>query len=627
MAKERKVKEKPKYTAYQVVRKMIHIAWKEQKSVILIGLVLILLTAMQRIFELLVSPMILSAIETKAGIVRLLLTILLFAGGILITSSLKAYFDLNSEYGRNLLMMRLLKKAGDKYVKTSYSNIITAEFEEKSNIAFNAVFFQETYAFTIWIDLINICWNMIGLILFGFVLSSFHFGIMLLILGLSVIGWVLRERFEFITDDHMDEIRHCFRESWYVVHAMYDPELGKDIRIFHMQQWIRDIYQGILNTMWTWYKRRETRWFWLDMIDVMVAFLRNGIGYFFLIRAALAQTITLPEFLLYTAAVGGFTSWVQGILSGVHAVHKQAFSLSAYFEYLDAPEPFRFENGKPIPEPSENGYEISLEHVSFRYPDSETDALTDINLTLRPFEKLAVVGLNGAGKTTLVNLMLGLLDPSEGCVRLNGIDIREFNRQEYYELFSAVFQSFEAMRAPIRANVSFSTEEVDEKKIWNVLKQTQLKDKIESLPNGLETFVGLPEEYYDVLTFNGDPSTIARGTKFSGGELQRLMLARALYKNGPILMLDEPTAALDPIAEDAVYQEYNKIAEGKSAVFISHRLASTLFCDQIIYMEKGHIKEQGTHEELLEKQGGYAKLFEVQSRYYQDEQEVNPDDI
>ena len=217
------------------------------------------------------------------------------------------------------------------------------------------------------------------------------------------------------------------------------------------------------------------------------------------------------------------------------------------------------------------------------------------------------MGLNGAGKTTLVKLLCGLLDPTEGRVLLNGVDVRQFNRQEYYGLFSAVFQEFSILNVTIAENIAQNTANIDDARVNACIDQAGLTQAVAQLPQGAQTYVGR-EVFLD-------------GVLFSGGQTQRLMLARALYKDSPILILDEPTAALDPLAENDIYLKYNDMTAGKTSLFISHRLASTRFCDRIILLADGGIAEEGTHESLLAAGGAYASLFAVQSRYYQEGKE------
>lgn len=225
-----------------------------------------------------------------------------------------------------------------------------------------------------------------------------------------------------------------------------------------------------------------------------------------------------------------------------------------------------------------------------------------MNLILHPGEKLAVVGLNGAGKTTLIKLMCGFFDPTEGRILLDGVDIRVYNRRDYYKMFCAVFQEYGLLAGSVAMNVAQENKNIDMEKVKKCIAQAGLTEKIESLPNQYESLMERTV-YEDAVTL-------------SGGETQRLMLARALYKNSPIVMLDEPTAALDPLAEEDIYMKYNQMTSGRSSVYISHRLASTRFCDRIILLQDGGILEEGTHAQLMALGGQYAQLFEVQSRYY-----------
>lgn len=248
--------------------------------------------------------------------------------------------------------------------------------------------------------------------------------------------------------------------------------------------------------------------------------------------------------------------------------------------------------------------EIKLENVRYRYPGAEKDTIKGLDLTIHAGEKLAIVGLNGAGKTTLVKLICGFLDPTEGRVLFNGKDVRTLNRRDYYALFSAVFQRFSLLESSIIENIAQRIDGIDERRAWDCAEKAGLTEKIRSLPKGMYTHFGR--------------SVYEDGAELSGGETQRLMLARALYKDGPIIALDEPTAALDPIAENDIYQKYSSMTQGRTSLFISHRLASTRFCDRIIMLKDGCISEAGTHDELMRRGGEYAKLFAVQSKYYRE---------
>lgn len=280
-------------------------------------------------------------------------------------------------------------------------------------------------------------------------------------------------------------------------------------------------------------------------------------------------------------------------------------AVSHFRSFLSFPEQFQREGGVETDALLAFPKVIELKNVCYRYPGAKADTLLDINLKINPAEHLAVVGLNGAGKTTLVKLICGLIDPTAGTVLYDGTDVRAYNRTAYYRLFSAVFQQFSILPATIEEIAGESAPgQVDPEAAGNCLLQAGLWDKIQELPNGIKS------TYSRVIQDDG--------IEFSGGELQKLLLARALYKNAPVMVLDEPTAALDPISESRLYETYHKVMENHSTVFISHRLASTRFCSRILLMDGGRIAEEGTHEQLLSQKGKYYELFETQAKYYRE---------
>lgn len=278
-----------------------------------------------------------------------------------------------------------------------------------------------------------------------------------------------------------------------------------------------------------------------------------------------------------------------------------------YRKMIDYPNTFPREEGKSVPKEWKEGEppEIEFRHVSFRYEDCEDDILKDVSFTIKPGERIALVGHNGAGKTTLVKLLCGFYHPSDGEILIGGCPLEELNLDEYYDLLATIFQDVNTLPVSIAGNVSGKTEEeTDLARVRSSLERAGLWNDVEALDK--KEFTGISQTL--------DPE----GIQLSGGMVQKLMLARCIYKDAPVLVLDEPTAALDPIAESQMYQEYDKITKNKSALFISHRLASTKFCDRVLFMEQGRILEDGTHEELLEEKGKYAQMFAVQSEYYKE---------
>ena len=426
---------------------------------------------------------------------------------------------------------------------------------------------------------------------------------MLVVIATTVISFFVSRKTDSWRYRHREEEAEYDKRFLYIRNKSESVELAKDIRVFGLAPWLQSIYNSILKLYEGFVKKSEKQKLIGNIVDVLLGVLRNGIAYFYLINMALNENLPASTFLLYFTAVSGFTAWITGILNEFAVLHKESLDLNTIREYLDVPEPFRFEGGVPIPDLS-SGCEIKLEKVSFRYPDAGKDTIHNLDLTIAPGEKLAIVGLNGAGKTTLVKLICGLLDPTTGCVLLNGIDIRRFNRQAYYDVFSTVFQDFSVLDVSVAENVAQRIDGIDRERVDDCLALAGLTEKIRELPNGVDTKIG--RKIWD------------DGVELSGGQIQRLMLARALYRDAPMLLLDEPTAALDPLAENDIYVKYNEMTHGKTSLFVSHRLASTRFCDRIIFVSDGHISEEGTHADLLERGGEYANLYEVQSRYYQE---------
>lgn len=600
-----KQKEKPKYSVGQNVAWMIGNAWKARKRTILFCVLTAGLDISMNLLQLYVTPEILRRVERTAPLGELLLTIALFTGLLFLVSGIREYIRTNTLFARVDVRTRIIGLVSYKSNTTSYANNLNVNFIRLREKAYNSMDNNRSATEYIWETLTVLLTNVGGLLCYLLVLSRIDPVMLLVIAVTSIASFFASKRAAAWEYEHREEDEKYVAKLRDIRDKSESVAIAKDIRIFGLEDWLRDIHKGILNLYWDFICRREKAHLFSDLADVLLSVARNAIAYGYLLTLALRQGLSASEFLLLFTAVSGFTAWVTGILKQVATLRQESVDISLVREFLEYPEPFRFEGGKPLPEAEV--LELRLENVSYRYPGAEKDTICNMNLTIHPGEKLAIVGLNGAGKTTLVKLLCGFLDPTRGRVLLNGQDVREFNRREYYSLFSAVFQEFSILDVTVAENVSQQAEGTDEERVWDCLEKAGLTKAIQALPQGLQTHVGR-EVYLD-------------GVLFSGGQTQRLMLARALYKNAPILLLDEPTAALDPIAENDIYQKYDSMTAGKLSVFISHRLASTRFCDRILFLKDGVIAEEGTHDSLLSLGGDYAKLFEVQSRYYQEGRE------
>ena len=596
---------KPRYNMLQNSAFMVCQAWQKCKSLLAIALGLVACGVAGNLLELFVVPAVLEVVARGGAPWPMVRLVGLFTLGLVLVHALRAYLNENSLFGRIYVRCSLAQELQTAFCRTSFPHTEDPAYIKQVSKAQECTNGNSDAGEAVWRTLTDLLTNLVSFVIYLLLLAAVGPGIVVLTAVLAVAGYLAGERIRAWRYRHREEGADIEHKLNYLTSRSQNIKLAKDIRIFGLGPWLSELMDKYARLSLDFNKRQEQVSLRADLLDVALAFLRNGVAYGWLIALALRGELTAAEFVLYFSAVSGFTQWVTGIVSGFSELHRQSLDLSAMREFLEVPELFRFEDGRSLPVKPDHLYTLELRDVSFRYPEAEKDTLSHLNLTIRPGEKLAVVGRNGAGKTTLIKLLCGLYDPTEGQVLLDGQDIRQFNRRDYYKHFSAVYQQFSILAGTMAENVAQTNREnIDMPRMWDCLERAEIADKIRSLPQKEDTHLGR-DVYLD-------------GVDLSGGQLQRLMLARALYKGAPVVVLDEPTAALDPIAESTLYQKYNDLARQCTSVYISHRLASTRFCDRVLLLEGGGIAEEGTHEELLALGGRYAQLFEIQSKYYQE---------
>ena len=381
------------------------------------------------------------------------------------------------------------------------------------------------------------------------------------------------------------------------------PRGAKDVKVYRM----RGIVSAELDAAAA---RVRAAWDgeWRDqevagLVSVASSLVRDAVAYAALVGQLFSGTIDLPAFLLLVGMVAGFGTWMGGLFDALVTLVQKSAQVGGFRAFQRACEP----RPRPVAALPTAGraHVISFDHVCYSC-DGEKDALHDLTLTIGAGEKVALVGPNGAGKTTLVKLACGLVEPTSGRVAIDGVDVRELDRKALFAELAVVFQDPAAFSIPLADNVACAWDSAggDTARLEAALSQADLLDKARSLPQGLATYLGQDIE--------------DDGVTLSGGETQRLMLARALYKDAPVVILDEPTAALDPISEAEVYEGFGRMVEGRTAVYISHRMSSCRFCDDIIVFDGGRVVERGGHEGLLAAGGLYASLWNAQASYYVD---------
>lgn len=377
---------------------------------------------------------------------------------------------------------------------------------------------------------------------------------------------------------------------------------GKEIRIYNEKDLILSEYDKnyeIENSNYNYaYRKTIPSNFVFQMINVLTQILMYG----FAIMRALTGMLSPSDVIAFSLYFQQIQSGISNLSDGYNMLKITPQFCKQIFDFLDIPDE-KYMGTIPTEKRTDNEYEFEFKNVSFKYPNSTEYVLKNINLKWKIGEKMALVGKNGCGKSTLVKLLCRLYDPTSGEITLNGVDIKKYQYEEYMALFSIVFQDSKLFSFSMAENVASSTE-YDKDYVEQCIIRSGLNTRLEKLSNGIETFL-----YKD---FNEN------GVEISGGEAQKLILARALYKKSPFIILDEPTSALDPISEYDIYTKFNSIVGTKTAIYISHRLSSCRFCDNITVMENGNIVEQGTHSQLLDRKGVYYSLWNAQAEYYKD---------
>lgn len=609
MKKEKKKEEKrkPKYGMFSCVGYSLRFTWRGSKSTAISAIAIIPIALILRAIGLYMPTFILQELETADVFLRVVYVIV----GILVAQTffqiIKGYIDAkrgNAEHYTfaEMVYSRVCRQRDmDAYLQLDPETKKMFERAGKATENNHAagVNFVEYFA--------NMIINILCFFLFGSVISLLNPLILLLLIAGCLVNYFMakwQQKQNYKTRDRRNLISKKLQYLWYYLSG--DLSYGKDIRLYGFSDFLDAL---IHKHEKDWYHEQEgvqKNAFITALVSFLVTLVRDGFAYVFLIYQAVEGNITAAEFVLFFSAITQMSGFISGILNTWSRLHDGALSVSDFREFFDIKD--KLNRGPGIPLPQGRPLSIEFRNVSFRYPTGEKKVLDNVSFTIKAGERIALVGVNGAGKTTLTKLMCGLLIPDEGEVLIDGHSVYEYNRDELYTLFSLVPQDYSLMPVSIAENIAVadasSGDDFDREKVLRCAAIAGLDEKLESLPQGIDTPL--------------DRQVHKDAIDLSGGEKQKLLLARAIYREAPILILDEPTAALDPIAEDKMYRRYDEIAQDTTSVFISHRLASTHFCDRIFFLDGAVIAEVGSHEELMAKGGKYRELFEVQAKYYKE---------
>ncbi len=502
--------------------------------------------------------------------------------------------------GARIVRMRYAVMAFEKNLKTDYVNIENLEKREIQKRAEN--FYSGRWSGGQ--NFINNC-NFFCVAVVGVITSSALIlkidAFMILVILATCIGqfFILRIINKNIKEN-MDK-RYKFRTKFdYFYKNSKNTAAAKDVRLYGFQDYfikaLADSLYSIEKTIAKYTRQCAA----FDAITALLNLIREAVAYAYLVYLVTKGRITISDFVFYFGIITGFSNWVVNLVFSYSRIEQCCNECAAYREYIESED--NSDKGKEFT--SKEISTIEFKNVCFKYPSAENYTLKNINVKFSGNENIAIVGENGAGKTTLIKLLCGLYEPTDGEILINGESTADISKSSLFDLFSAIFQDYYFLPMTIAENLTAEIN-YDNNRLWQAFEKAGIADKINSLKDKEKSLM--------------DKAVYKKAVDFSGGEKQKLLLAKAVYKNAPVLILDEPTAALDPIAENELYLKYNELTQNKLSFFISHRLSSTRFCDKILFISDGRIAEEGTHEELMELKGGYYKMYQLQSYYYKEQ--------
>lgn len=591
-----------KYKVLPMVRRMLKIMLQEDKKQLWRILFFTIVSGIYPFMAVFLPKIAIGIIEDNgADSVRPLITAMILyfiAAGLLAFFS--GLFDRIIQAANMRIRLRYISNMCRKIQTMDYSHVEDSKFYEKYNKAMNSCNTNHDGVEGVYNHLSLLpakFFAIAGMMVMAFTLSPIL--LVTLIVHVLITMWVARQTHNF-RYAKKEELAKARRKITYYKDTTNDFTFGKDIRIFNFRDRVISNYKNEINVYTAINQKIANREYAYGFVSLATLLITNVLMYGILI-VKVYQGMPISSFSMYISLVTSLMALLLEFGESLSFIQNEGQYVDDFFKLMDAE---LVEEGEK--ESSTDPIEIVFDHVTFRYPNTEKDIFKDFSFTIHSGERLAIVGVNGAGKSTLVKLICGLYAPTEGHIYINGTDIRDYRKEELYKLYGTVFQDFNILAFSIKENVACSSENIDEKRVLEALESVGLGDKVKGFEKGLDQMM--------LKVIDED------GTDFSGGERQKLAIARALYKDAPMVIMDEPTAALDALAEAEIYESFSSMVEGKTAIYISHRLASTKFCDKIALFDQDGMKEYGTHDELMAKRGMYYDMFVIQGKYYQEQE-------
>ena len=592
---------------------MLSFAWKEKRSLYIMYLIRFIGSALGQLKILLLPKLLVDELmaviggESADGHLKRII----FFVAVTVTAELLSQVLTNISYSMTnvysqIFNARFSEMLSDKSMGMDFAYTEDPKVLDKQNEAKEGISWYSGGLVSILDCLYQVVYNLLLMVLSVTVIAVYCPLLLPVQILLMAAVCYFRYRNQLINTEFFLKLAKGNRIFGYVLYELAEFRLGKDIRMYDSADMMCEKGKklgGMMISLWGEQANRQLKnSFGADIANA----LRDGISYLYMGLRVLWGKITVGEFTLAVASASNLYQSLMGVGSNLQQIGEKCNYAHHFIEFLDYPDTAK-KGDKPV---SGSEHVIEFKDVSFKYPRAEEYTLRHVNITIRPNEHLSVVGLNGAGKTTFIKLLCRLYDVTEGAILVDGTDIREYSEEEYRKLFSVVFQDFAIFAFSLRENiemgdVDFAKDDAEKRaeRVNETLELSGLKEDADALPDGPDT----------ILYKSFDE----KGTELSGGQRQKAAISRALYRNAPVVILDEPTAALDPVAEYEIYRKFDTLVGHKSAIYISHRLSSCKFCDRIAVFSEGTIKEYGTHDELVGITNGiYAKMFEAQAQYY-----------
>lgn len=538
-------------------------------------------------------------INEGATVERLTLVVALLSVLVALTTWLTPFMQELLLGSARIIRMRYAVMAFNKNLNTSYINIESLDGREKNKRAME--FYRGYYSSSA--DFIETCNQMlvciVGVITSLALIYKINIFMILLILATCAAEFFLLKYLNKKEKWVKDSRSKIFVKFDYYYKLSKDLTASKDIRLYGFTDYfiagIAKLITG-LEDITAKYMHQSVR---VGSTRALLNLARELVAYAYLTYLVCRGRLSVSDFIFYFGIITGFSNWIVQLVYNYSNIERCCNDCRGFRDFIESTE----ENKDKPSVDFDNVNSIEFKNVNFTYPNAEKRTINNMSFKVNKGENIAIVGENGAGKTTAIKLLCGLYYPTEGDILINGKNSKSFSADSYFDLFSAVFQDYNFLPMTIAENIC-ATSNYDKEKLNSAFEKAGITDKINALPDKEKSFM-IKDVYKNAVDF-------------SGGEKQKLLLAKAIYKNAPVLILDEPTAALDPISENKLYLKYNEMTDNKISFFISHRLSSTRFCDKILFIKNGTIAESGTHEELMALKGAYYRMYQIQSYYYQE---------